>query len=85
LASYTTEPNQHKLHAADIAIAIENIISKLKRRDWTTMDDVQKEMQNAIDDYLLEAHDTYGINFTTVDMDTIIEQCLSIAKKLSGK
>jgi type I restriction enzyme R subunit len=85
LASYTAEPHQRKFHAADIAIAIEEIIGKLKRRDWATMDDVQKEMQNAIDDYLLEARQKYGINFTTADMDAIIEQCLSIAKKLSGK
>ncbi|MCX5899791.1 MAG: hypothetical protein NTX06_03480, partial [Proteobacteria bacterium] len=70
---------------AEIAIAIEEIIGKLKRRDWATMDDVQKEMQNAIDDYLLEARGKYCINFTTADMDSIIEKCLSIAKKLAGK
>jgi type I restriction enzyme, R subunit len=85
LASYTVEPKQRTEHAAEIAIAIEEIIGRLKRRDWATMDDVQKEMQNAIDDYLLEARERFGIDFSTADMDSIIENCLSIAKKLAGK
>jgi type I restriction enzyme R subunit len=53
----------------------------LKRRDWSTKEDAVKDMQNAIDDYLFEARDKYGISFSTADMDEIIERCLSIAKK----
>jgi type I restriction enzyme, R subunit len=83
LASYDAGPAtvKKKQVAADIAIAIEAIVGKLKRRDWTTKEDALKDMQNAIDDYLFEARDRYGISFSTADMDEIIERCLSIAKK----
>ena len=85
LASYGTEPVKQKDAAADIAIAIEEIIRPLKGRDWATRDDLVKDMENAIDDYLFETRRKHGITFSTADMDEIIEGCLSIAKKLAGK
>lgn len=84
LESYGTEPTQQKQIAAEMAIAIEEILGRLKRRDWHTMEDVIKDMQNVIDDYLFEAREKFGVTFTTEDMDEIIERCLSIAKKLAG-
>jgi len=67
-----------------MAIAIEKIIDPLKGRDWVVRDDIQKDMENAIDDFLFEARERYGISLNTADMDAIIERCLSIAKKLAG-
>jgi type I restriction enzyme R subunit len=84
LESYGPEPVKRKQMAAEMAIAIEEIIGRLKRRDWQTMEDVMKDMQNAIDDYLFETPDKFGVTFTTADMDEIIERCLSIARKLAG-
>lgn len=84
LESYGTEPAQQRQIAAEMAIAIEDIIGRLKRRDWQAMEDVRKDMQNAIDDYLFESRERYGITFGSADMDEIIERCLSIAKKLAG-
>ena len=84
LASYGTEPVQQKRIATDIAIGIEEILGRLKRRDWTMKDDALKDMQNAIDDYLFEARSKYDISFSTTDMDEIIDRCLSIAKE-TGK
>lgn len=84
LEGYGPEPAQQQRMATEMAIAIEDIIGRLKRRDWHTMEDVMKDMQNAIDDYLFEAKDNYGVTFTTADMDEIIERCLSIARKLAG-
>ncbi len=81
LTSYGTEPAKQKRIATDIAIAIEEILGRLKRRDWTMKDDALKDMQNAIDDYLFEARNKYDISFSTTDMDEIIDRCLSIAKK----
>jgi type I restriction enzyme, R subunit len=81
LAGYNAAPVKQKHVATDIAIAIEQIVGKLKRRDWTTKEDAVKDMQNAIDDYLFEARDKYDIGFSTADMDEIIDRCLSIAKK----
>jgi type I restriction enzyme, R subunit len=83
LATYDPGPTaaKKKQIAAEIAIAIETIVGRLKRRDWTTKEDALKDMQNALDDYLFEARDKYGVSFSTADMDEIIGRCLSIAKK----
>ncbi|HPT70065.1 MAG TPA: DUF3387 domain-containing protein, partial [Syntrophomonas sp.] len=85
MASYgSTDQAQRKKIASDMAIAIEKIIDPLKGRDWTVRDDIQKDMANAIDDFLFEAREKYGVSLNTPDMDAIIERCLSIAKKLAG-
>lgn len=84
LGTYDVKPPDKQRAATDIAIAIEEILGKLKRRDWATREDVLKDMQNAIDDYLFEVRERYGISYSTSDMDAIIERCLSIAKKLAG-
>jgi type I restriction enzyme R subunit len=70
--------------AAEAAIAIQGIVDSRRIRDWPTMDDVIKDMQNGIDDYLFEMERRHGLKLATEEMDTIIERCLSIAKKLAG-
>ncbi|MFA5324381.1 MAG: type I restriction enzyme endonuclease domain-containing protein, partial [Smithella sp.] len=84
MASYGTGEATWKKIASDMAIAIEKIIDPLKGRDWTVRDDIQKDMANAIDDFLFEAREKYGVSLNTPEMDEIIERCLSIAKKLAG-
>ena len=84
VATYSVEPGKQKQVSTEMAIAIEKIVGKLKRRDWISKDDALKDIQNAIDDYLFEAKEQYGISFSTTDMDEIIDRCLSIAKKLAG-
>jgi type I restriction enzyme R subunit len=84
LESYGPEQPERNQIAADMAIAIENIIDPMKGRDWTVRDDIQKDMANAIDDFLFEARERYGVSINSADMDSIIERCLSIAKKLAG-
>jgi type I restriction enzyme R subunit len=70
--------------AAEVAIAIQGIVDSRRKRDWPTMDDVLKDMQNDIDDYLFEMERSHGLKLATEEMDAIIERCLSIAKKLAG-
>jgi type I restriction enzyme R subunit len=70
--------------AALMAIEIERIIDERKIRDWPTIEDVIKEMENDIDDYLFDIKDENGLDLSTGDMDCIIDQCISIAKKLAG-
>lgn len=70
--------------AAEVALAIQGIVDSRRKRDWPTMDDVLKDMQNDIDDYLFEMERSHGLKLTTDEMDAIIERCLSIAKKLAG-
>ncbi|NOZ53193.1 MAG: type I restriction endonuclease subunit R [Gammaproteobacteria bacterium] len=63
-----------------MALDIESIIDNKKIRDWPLMDDVVKDMQNAIDDYLFDTRDRWGVDLSTQHMDTIIEHCISIAR-----
>jgi type I restriction enzyme R subunit len=84
LENYGPEQTPRKQMAAEMAIGIEGIIDPMKGRDWTVRDDIQKDMANAIDDFLFEARERYGVSLNTADMDAIIERCLSIAKKLAG-
>lgn len=84
LESYGSDEVERKKIASDMAIAIEKILDPLKGRDWTVRDDIQKNMANAIDDFLFEARERYNVSLNTPDMDAIIERCLSIAKKLAG-
>jgi type I restriction enzyme, R subunit len=84
LENYGPDGAARRQIAAQMAIAIEKILDPMKGRDWTVRDDIQKGMANAIDDFLFEARDRYGVTLNTPDMDAIIERCLSIAKKLAG-
>jgi len=70
--------------AAEVALAVQDIVCKRKKRDWPTMDDVIKDMQNDIDDYLFGMKTSHDLELATDEMDTIIERCLSVAKKLYG-
>ena len=65
---------------AQIALDIEGIIDRKKIRDWPLMEDVVKDMQNAVDDYLFDTRDRCGIDLKTHDMDTILEHCITIAR-----
>lgn len=70
--------------AAEVALSIQSIVDARRKRDWPTMDDVIKDMQNDIDDYLFGMEQSHGLKLSTDEMDAIIERCLSIAKKLAG-
>jgi type I restriction enzyme R subunit len=67
--------------AADMAVAIEDIVRERSIRDWIHNADVQQQMTDAIDDYLFELRDSAGLDLKTADMDAIIERCLDIARK----
>lgn len=84
LAGYGNEVADRRALAAEVAIAIEEIITRKKIRDWQNMEDVIKEMQNAIDDYLFDLEESRGLRLKSEDMDAIIERCIAIARKLTG-
>jgi len=84
MVGYGVEENRAKFLAADMAVDIEAIIGRKKKVDWTRMEDVIKDIQNDIDDYLFEAREKHGVSLSTEDMDAIIDRCVAIAKKLAG-
>jgi len=84
LANYGNADADMKSLPAKMAIDIESVIGKRKIRDWVTMEDVIKDMENDIDDYLFDIKDEHKLPISMDDMDIIIERCITIAKKLSG-
>ncbi len=69
---------------ANISLDIEGIIAKRKIRDWMHNEDVINKIQIDIDDYLYDIKNAGQINLSTHDMDSIMELCIGIAKKLAG-
>ena len=84
LGEYRTKADERRDLSAEIALAIEKLIAEKKIRDWPNHEDIIKEMQNGIDDYLFDLEESHGLKLATEDMDAIIERCISIARKLAG-
>lgn len=74
LPSSFTEP------IAKMGVEITDIIQRLTIRDWKRNDDVQKQMKNDLEDYLLEKRKELGIEISFTQIDTILEEVLKVAK-----
>ena len=61
-------------------IRISEIVSKLTIRDWKRNLDVQRKMENAIEDFLMEHRKDMGIEITFDEIDEILVNCLKVAK-----
>lgn len=70
--------NQEKLAVAGIAIT--KIIEKLTIRDWKKNLDIQNNMENAIEDYLMEHRKDLGVSISFEELDSILAKCLKVAK-----
>ncbi len=84
LGEYRTSADERKELATEMALAIQKIVDARKKRDWPSMEDVIKAMQNDIDDYLFDLERSRGLKFPPEEMDAIIERCIAVAKKLAG-
>lgn len=67
-----------------MSLDLEGIIAKRKIRDWMHNEDVINKIQIDIDDYLYDIRNSGKVNLTTRDMDTIMERCISVARRLAG-
>ena len=59
---------------------ISQIVEKLTIRDWKRNLDVQRNMENEIEDYLIDHRSTLGMELTFDEIDEILIKCLKIAK-----
>ena len=59
----------------DIASIIENLVI----RDWKKNIDIQKQMENAIEDYLYEHRNDFGFQMTFKYIDQILPKCMKVA------
>lgn len=62
------------------ALRINEIVQKLTIRDWKRNLDVQRRMENEIEDFLMEHRKDLGIEITFDEIDEILTHCLKIAK-----
>jgi len=65
---------------AQVGEDIENIIQKLTIRDWKRNTDIQKEMKNQVEDYLLEKQQDLNLKITFEEIDEIFDFVLKIAR-----
>lgn len=84
MEGFRTREDERKQAVTEMALAVQKIIDNRKRRDWATMEDVIKSMQNDLDDYLFALEEKYGVRLSPEEMDAIIERCIAVAKKLAG-
>ena len=74
-----------KEFSAEVGLHIDDIILQHNFVDWVHNTDIQNVMLNKIEDYLYEINDTYKISLSYDDIDSIMEQCLNIARKRYAK
>jgi type I restriction enzyme R subunit len=65
---------------AQAGIQISNIVKNLTIRDWKKNLDVQRKMENTIEDFLMEHRKDMGIEITFDEIDEILVKCLKVAK-----
>jgi len=65
---------------AQAGIRISAIVSALTIRDWKGNLDVQRKMENDIEDFLMEHRKDLGIEVTFDEIDAILAKCLKVAK-----
>jgi len=66
--------------ATEASLAIDNIIRENRIVNWTANTDVQNQIRNKIEDYIFELQSKYGFELTFDEIDSIMDQCLDIAK-----
>ncbi len=80
MAKYGTENSSTTDAAEKISLVIDEIIKRLRIVNWSTNTDIQNQMRNKIDDIIFNIMNEHNITLTFEDIDSIMEQCIDIAK-----
>jgi type I restriction enzyme R subunit len=64
-----------------IALTVDDLIQSHLRRDWVTDRDAANKMKNDIDDFLFDLKSSENVNLTTQQIDSIIDECINVAKR----
>jgi type I restriction enzyme, R subunit len=72
-------PNSKEL-AVEVGLAFDLIINTRRIVNWTTNTDIQNRMRQEMEDYLFELKERTGLNLQFKDLDTILDECLDIAR-----
>ena len=80
LAGYASDTFEPRSASTTASLAIDEIILQNRIVNWTNNTDVQNRMMGAIEDYLFDLKEEYGIDLTFEDVDRILELVLDIAR-----
>ncbi|MGW1454523.1 type I restriction endonuclease subunit R [Salegentibacter agarivorans] len=69
-----------KKKVAEAGLEIEKIVQNLIITDWKKNVDIQNEMENEIEDYLISKRTQLGIEISFDEIDAILIKCLRVAK-----
>jgi type I restriction enzyme R subunit len=67
---------------AQVGIDLSEIIQHLVIRDWKKNDDVQKQMKNDVEDYLLDKRKEFGVELSFTQLDKILDEVLKVARNV---
>ena len=67
---------------ASAGLELSNIIKQLTIRDWKRNDDVQKQMKNEVEDFLLSKRTALGIEISFQQLDLILDDVMKVAIKV---
>ncbi|HET6245887.1 MAG: type I restriction endonuclease subunit R [Bacteroidetes bacterium] len=79
-ASTEPVPSSVTESLAKMGVEITEIIQRLTIRDWKRNDDVQKQMKNDLEDYLLAKRKELGVEISFSQIDAILDEVLKVAK-----
>jgi len=65
---------------ANTSVAISKIMEDLTIRYWKKNLDIQRQMENDLEDYLISHRKDLGLEITFDEIDSILEKCLKVAK-----
>lgn len=80
MGKYGAESSSTTKAAEKISLVIDEIIKRLRIVNWSTNIDIQNQMRNKIEDFIFEIMNEYKMTLTFEDIDSIMDQCLDIAK-----
>jgi type I restriction enzyme, R subunit len=66
--------------AVETALAFDRIINTRRIVNWTTNPDIQNRMRQEMEDFLFELKGRTGVNLQFKEIDTILDECLDIAR-----
>ncbi|MEX1002934.1 MAG: type I restriction endonuclease subunit R [Crocinitomicaceae bacterium] len=67
---------------AQAGLDLSDIIQRLVIRDWKKNDDVQKQMKNDVEDYLLDKRKDFGVELSFTQLDKILDEVLKVARNV---
>lgn len=67
---------------AQAGIDLSNIIQRLVIRDWKRNEDIQKQMKNDVEDYLLDHRKEFGVELSFTQLDIILDKVMGVARNV---